>query len=252
MERLKRVGCFFMSLLCGWLLFPVQAESAPLSFPVEISREEKTLELEDVTEILTVCFQALYPEAKYRIVIKTVSSFEKIKLPPGRLSCDIVLSDPARRGGDISLLFLFRMDGREVGKTRVNARVDVLVDAVVTAHFLGRHHGIQPKDIQRVSRSLALLPPDFLTDTEGVFGKRTVIAVNRGEVLRAGMIEEPPLIRRGDRVMLFIENEQIRITTAGEAREEGRRGERIKLVNLSSKREVSGRILDEKKVQVDF
>lgn len=252
MKRLKQARWFFVSLLCGWLLFPVQADSAPLSFPVEIEREGKTLELKDVMEMLTASFQTLYPEARYRIEIKTVSSFDKIRLPSGRLSCDIALPEQARRGGNISPLFLFRMDGREVGKARVNARVDVLVETVAAAHYLGRHHEIRPKDIQRVSRPVALLGPDFLTDMEEAFGKRTMIAVNRGEVLRAGMIEEPPLIRRGDRVTLFVENEQIRITAAGEAREEGRRGERIRLVNLTSKREVSGRVLDEKTVQVDF
>lgn len=222
------------------------------SMTVEINREGRSLELEEVTKILEATFQAFYPEKRYRVEVKAIHAFERIGLPPGTLSCDILLSEQARRGGNISASLLFRINGREVGKTRVSARVDISTDVLVASRYLGKHQEVQEKDVQWMSRSLILLPQDYLSELKEILGKRVTISVNRGEVLRAGIMEEPPLLKRGDRVVLLLENPQIRITALGEAREEGRRGDRIKLLNLSSRKEVTGRVLDVHTVQVDF
>ncbi|MBM4351799.1 MAG: flagellar basal body P-ring formation protein FlgA [Deltaproteobacteria bacterium] len=249
---MKQALCFFIALAFGTFLVPGPGISGQSSLSIEINREGKVLELDEVIKILEAGFQTIYPEKRYRIEIKAIHGYEKIGLPSGGLSCDVLLSEQARRGGNISGLLLFRANGREVGKTRVNGRVGIYTDVVVAAHYLGKHHELQAKDVQWVSRSLSLLPHDFLSEMKEVLGKRMTIAINRGEVLRAGIVEEPPLLRRGDRVMLLAESRQVKITTVGEVREEGRRGDRIKLVNLATRKEVSGRVLDEHTVRVDF
>jgi flagella basal body P-ring formation protein FlgA len=66
------------------------------------------------------------------------------------------------------------------------------------------------------------------------------------------MLEVPPMVRKGDRVTLVVENTHFRITCVGEVKEEGRAGDRIKVTNISSKREVYGRVLDRYTVLVDF
>lgn len=53
-------------------------------------------------------------------------------------------------------------------------------------------------------------------------------------------------------MILLVENDQFKIITYGEVKEEGRKGDRIKLVNSSSKKEVYGRVLSSSTVQVDF
>lgn len=249
---MKQVVCFVIALTLGIFVGPRPGVSGQSSFSIEINREGKSLEPDEIIKILETCFHAFYPERKYRVEVKTIHGYEKIGLPSGTLSCDILFSEQARRGGNISVLLFFRAKGREVGKTRVNARVDIYTDVIAAAHYLSKHHEIQAKDVQWANRSLLLLPHDFLSEMKEVIGKRATIALNRGEVLRTGIIEEPPLVRRGDRVMLLVENGRVKITAAGEAREEGRKGERIKLVNLLSRKEVSGRVLDEHTVQVEF
>jgi flagella basal body P-ring formation protein FlgA len=91
-----------------------------------------------------------------------------------------------------------------------------------------------------------------LTDPREVQGKRITLTVNSQEVLRASMVEIPPLIKKGDRVILIVENEYFTITTFGEAKEDGRKGERVKLMNITSQKEVSGKVLDAHTVHVDF
>jgi len=241
-----------MILLTFSIALDVDTASGQTSLSLEIHREGSLLELEEVVKILEAGFQAIHPSKKYWIEIKSVHQYEKIRLPSGILQCDLLIPETARSGGKVSALLLFRTHGREVGKSRVNATVDIYTDVIVSARYMGRHQDIQTKDLQWMRRSLATLPNDFLSEMKEVLGKRTIIAVNRGEVLRAGMVEEPPLLKKGDRVILVLENPQLKITTFGEVKEEGRRGDRIKLVNLSSRKEVSGRILDGHTVRIDF
>lgn len=249
---MKQTIWILITLLSGVVLASAPGASGQSSFSVEINREGKTLEPGEIVNLLEASFQAMYPEKKYRIEVKAVHGYEKIDLPSGAVSCDIFVSEQARRGGNVSALLFFRTNGREIGKSRANARVDIYTEVIVAAHYLGKHHELQAKDVQWASRSLSLLPHDFLAEMKDVLGKRATLSINRGEILRTRMVEPPPLLRRGDRVMLLVESPEIKITTVGEVREEGRKGDRIKLFNLSSRKEVSGRVLDEHTVLVDF
>jgi flagella basal body P-ring formation protein FlgA len=111
---------------------------------------------------------------------------------------------------------------------------------------------IEAKDLYLTNRNIALFHPDVVTEMTEVLGKRTTLSINNNEILRAGMVEVPPTIKKGDRVILLIENPHIKITTFGESKEEGRRGDRVKLINLSSRKEVYGKVLDANTVRIDF
>jgi flagella basal body P-ring formation protein FlgA len=91
-----------------------------------------------------------------------------------------------------------------------------------------------------------------VTDFEEVVGKRTTLTMNSQEVFRKNMVERSPLVKKGDRITLIVENSHFRITSVGEVQEEGGKGERIRLLNVSSKREVYGRVLDANTAQVDY
>jgi flagella basal body P-ring formation protein FlgA len=82
-------------------------------------------------------------------------------------------------------------------------------------------------------------------------GKRTLVIVKGQEPLRSGLVEVPPLVKKGDLVQVIVDKNNIRVSCLGEIKETGRRGDRVKLVNLSSKRELLGRVVDGGTVQVD-
>lgn len=207
---------------------------------------------ESIVKILKTHFQKIYPEQRYRIEVKELQGYEPVVIPSGILSCGVILPEQARRGGNISGVVVFSIAGQEVRRLRVSARVEIFGEVVSTRHYLKKHHEIQEKDLHLVERNISTLPPDAAMEMDDVLGKRTTLAVNSGEILRPGMIEVPPVIRKGDRVVLLVENNQFRITTLGESKEEGRKGDRVRLVNLSSRKEVYGRVLDGSTVQIEF
>ena len=233
---------------------PHEIYGGPMPNPhqMEVMKEGQGIGSDEIARVLENHFKKVSLYKNRRIEVKEVRCYDKIVLPPGNVSCEVILPDQAHRGGNISVTLLFLINGREVGKARVSARVEIWADVIASRRYLARYHEIQEKDIEWVNRNISIIPPDFLTEMKEVWGRRTAISINQGETIRAGMVEIPPLVKKGDRVILLVESPRFRITTPGEAKEDGRKGEQIRLVNLSSRKEVSGKVLDTNTVQIDF
>jgi flagella basal body P-ring formation protein FlgA len=85
-----------------------------------------------------------------------------------------------------------------------------------------------------------------------VVGKRALRLINTNEVLRIDLVEMPPVVKRNDIVTLVAEKGLLRITAKGEVKENGRRGERIRVINLDSNKEIYARVIDANTVRVEF
>jgi flagella basal body P-ring formation protein FlgA len=238
-------------VFCG-LTLSAYGGTGHLNYPMEIDPRTRTIPPEEIIRILESHLLQMNLEGRYRVEVKDLRHYEKIVLPAGQVSCEVSLPEGAHRGGYVAATLRLLSQGEEVKRLRVTARVDVYADVVVTRQYLKKHHEIREADLQVLSRNLSLLPPDVVTEVKEVLGKRATLSINSNETLRKSMVEEPPLIKKGDRVLLLVESPLFRITAMGESKEEGRRGERVKLLNLSSKREVYGRVLDSKTVAIDF
>lgn len=248
MKALRSLFFLFLVLL----LVVTKGEEAQGQTSNALHPAGRTVEMEEIASVIGAHFQELIQDERKRVEVKEVSGYERIILPSGVLTYEVLLSEQASRGGAISPIIVFSVNGREVKKARFRARVDIYGPVWVASRHLKRHHVIEVGDIQAVRRNLSLLPPDVVTDAQELLRKRTTLTINANEVLRIGMVEVPPLIEKGDQVILLIESDRFRITALGEAREAGRKGDRLKLINLASRKEVYGKVLDAHTVQIDF
>jgi flagella basal body P-ring formation protein FlgA len=147
---------------------------------------------------------------------------------------------------------LFKVNRHLEKKIWATVNIEVLTDMVVTKRPLRRYQMITKNDIHLNKRDLSKMKSNALTTLEEVLGKRTKRAIKTDEVLRRDHIELPPLVRRGDVVSIIAESNGLRITALGEVRKKGCRGERIKVLNLDSKKCIYANVLDSNTVRVDF
>lgn len=122
----------------------------------------------------------------------------------------------------------------------------VLARAVPKGGVLG------PDDLTRKSISGRASPPGALADPREVLGMRAVRALVAGTVLRRDQFKPEPLVQRGQRVQIVLEQGALRIVAPGEALEGGGAGERIRVLNTSSRQVVVARVEDHKSVRVEF
>jgi flagella basal body P-ring formation protein FlgA len=85
-----------------------------------------------------------------------------------------------------------------------------------------------------------------------VVGKRMKHAVKAGTVLLANMVEEPPLIEKGDRVTVVAQSPCLIVTVPGIAQGKGGAGDYIRVRNSMSKKDIVGCIIDASTVRVKF
>lgn len=234
--------------LGGGTAFP---QSAP---PPGEKREggEKYLDRSEVARYLEKQMQRTLGDQRKTVRVKNLQGGERVPLPAGDLSWEARIPDRFYQGGSVPVSLILRAGVDKAREVRFHARVEIYADVVVARNSLRKHRVVEEEDIQVVNKNITPLPGDIVTDLQEVLGKRMTLSVNGQEVLRKSMVEIPPLVKKGDRVTLLAENPSFRITSAGEAREDGRKGDRIRVVNISSKKEVSGRVLDNHTVQVDF
>ena len=252
MERTAWFSWFVIMLGIAIAAITLAEASYATPPPREGARDPQVIEGEDVAGILETHLQKMVNDRRKRVEVREIRGYEKLVFPPGDLSYDIALPDQAGRGGTVSASIRFLINGKEAKKCRVTAQVNIFTDVVVARSFLKKGQIIQEKDLQLVNKNISLLAPDVVTDFEEVVGKRTTLTMNSQEVFRKGMVERAPLVKKGDRITLIVENSHFRITGMGEVQEEGGKGERIRLLNIASKREVYGRVLDANTAQVDY
>jgi flagella basal body P-ring formation protein FlgA len=251
---MKKRSWMFWLVMVGMGIFVLQGAGASPSTPLsqEGIRESQAIESEDVAGILETHIQKMVSDRRKRIEVKEVRGVEKMALPPGTLSYEVFVPDQVYRGGNVSAAILFLINGKEIKKIRVTAQINIFTDVVVARSYLKKNHLIQKSDLQMVNKNISLFAPDVVTDFEEVMGKRTTLTMNSQEVFRKSMVERAPVVKKGDRITLVVENSYFKITTLGEVQEEGGRGDRIRFLNISSKREVYGRILDANTAQIDY
>jgi len=239
---------FLLCLISG----PVPEAFSQPAVLIEGIRPGQPLESAEMAGILENHLHKMIRNPNRKVAIREFRGYEQVIVPRENFSCQVQVTEKAIQGGSISGMMVFFSRGQEIRKIRFSARVEIYADVIIARHFLKKHHEIQADDIQIANKNIAALSQDVITEEKEVLGKRTTLAVNNQEALRLSMLELPPMVNKGDRVILLIENHQFKITAAGEVREVGRKGDRIKLVNLSSKKEVYGKVLDANTVQVDF
>jgi flagella basal body P-ring formation protein FlgA len=219
---------------------------------IEVTRPGRSMERAEVSRILEDHFQKALGDERKTVKVREIQGIDQIMIPPGDLSWEVKAPDRFSQGGYIPVSLILWAQGQKVREVRAQARLEVFAEVVVARNSLRRHQIVEEKDVHLVNRNITQQPGDVVTDLGEVLGKRVNLSVNTQEALRKSMVEVPPLVKKGDRVILVVENTHFKITCMGEVKEEGRAGDRIKVTNISSKREVYGRVLDSSTVLVDF
>jgi flagella basal body P-ring formation protein FlgA len=212
---------------------------------VEISREEIKKISSDY-----IYGKEFWDKNNTRIINIQVSKLRP--LPKGRITYKVIPPKIINGMGTIPLSILFLLDGELYKKVKATVKIKIFKEVVVTKKPLGRYRTITQDDVYMQKMDITNLPNDIITNYKDVLGKRVRRNIWAKVVLRSEYIEFPPLVKRGDTVLIVAETEKMKITALGEVRKSGRRGERVKVINLNSNKRIFARIIDENTVKVDF
>jgi flagella basal body P-ring formation protein FlgA len=188
------------------------------------------------------------PQAEIRF--KNLNLPAPFSLPPGKLEVEVIPADPqivtSRR-----FTMIFRVDGRVEKNIAIRAELEAIAPVVVAAGDLGRGAILSARDLNVVETDLVgLRNPCF--DPEELVGKKLRQTVRLGAPIDRIQVDFPPLIKRGQAVTINLLQGRLLLTAIGEAQQDGREGETIRVRNNSSRKEVLCRVTSTGQVQVEF
>ena len=202
-----------------------------------------SLSVKEAENIIREYVTAHSPWEDAQIKIKNINVPNNLLLSPD-LDYEITASPKSTLIGRTAFSLNIKGDNSPVKTIWISADIEVWVDVVLTARSLKDHQIINSNDVYMGKQNLGDLPAGYLYKPEDTSGKRLKRFIGGNRPVTNDMLEDTPLLKRGDKVFIIAESDTIKVTAVGIASEDGYKDRPVKVVNLQSKREVFGDVID--------
>ena len=155
---------------------------------------------------------------------------------------------------------------RDLGKTTIGVKctgtnawslhvpvtISVYKNVLVASRQLQKGAVLTESDIELKKIDLAKLHYGFFEELKYGAGKKLKRRILAGAVLTPAMLKEPQLIRRGQHITIMAQSGLMIVRMQGKALANGAAGERIKVMNVKSRKKLEGVITSSGEVKVDI
>lgn len=207
----------------------------------------------EIQKAIQVYLTASTPWQADQMEITSTGVLPKLTLHPGPYRLEVQPTTPRATLIGKTLFDVRVYQGDSVRSlSHVEANIKIWVDAVLTAKPVKGGDVLRPGDLYMGKRDLATLANGYLPNIDDLYGKQTKFFVGANLPLLRDNLKETPVFIKGDRVMIVAESEAIRVLTMGEAKESGYQGKMVKVINLQSRKEITGSVDADGTVKVRF
>jgi len=217
---------------------------------IRISMDGQNTDQSLIKKILSEYLDRSEPYISGRYEILSLNSAAFPTLPPGKIEyrfTPIPSSNPAYLTGTI----FFTINGREASRLRITAQIELLMPAIVAASDLPRGHTLSEADLSESWISFALAK-GALTDTSQALGQILKISLRVGSPVRSKDLVENFLVKKGETVTIIAQSGGLKVTTTGQAKQDGALGQTISVINQDSKKTIYAKVIGPSKVEVIF
>ena len=122
----------------------------------------------------------------------------------------------------------------------------VSAQTVVAANAIRARSIIGPQDVALIAETTT----GGITNTDEIIGLEARVNLYAGRVIRASEIGPPAILERNQLVVMTYKTGMLNITTEGRVLERAGAGERVRVMNLSSRKTVTGLVLPDGTIEV--
>jgi len=203
----------------------------------------------ELTRRTRAALAASLPEG---LSLRSLACSRPLTVPAGEVLVEAHLADGARPAGRVALSLELRVGDAPVRRLSLIGQIDGNRPVVVAVREIAPGVAIAAADLRVDSRPASGLPSDCLGELGEVEGRRSLVRLRAGSLLRRGSVAEVPLVNSGAAVTVSTELPGLRVTVHGTARQDGRRGETILVLCAGSTRLVKARVVGPHAVVVDL
>ena len=220
-----KMSIYYAILILFLILFPTFTKAASWDLEETLRTYIKDNFPWDEVEIQDIRFSGEMPdESPERIAVE--------KNPPGK-----------------TVFWLKFSDGNEA---TVTAEVKAFGNVVMNRRALKKGHYLDEGNLYVATMDVTRMPMGTIKDYRGIIGKPLTRSIIANTPIVDDMVEQRTEIKRGHRVILLTNSPGLTITAVGELKEDGYIGEYVRVVNTSSKKIITGMLVDENTVKVEY
>ena len=236
--RLFRLKKEFLRYKIGSALADKDDINLDIQGGLVIKRSAQTIDEKALEEIFREHVKGLSQWPEDRLFFEKIKTPGNIALPEGRLHWDVLEKGGGRVLGNVSLVVSFTVDGKQVRRVSLSGQVSVNLRLIKAGRKIKSGNIISKGDLRLVEENKISLREQTITDMDEVIGMRALRNIQEGQLINPRMFEDPPLVKKGKRVIIKAENKSVRVATIGKVLEDGRKGDQIRVLNVSSGKEV--------------
>ncbi len=186
-----------------------------------------------------------------RVEAASITCPSQIYVPDGGIRLEFSVPRRILLGKRLDVQLSIYSDAGLVRKQWIQAMIDYTARIPVATRDINPFETIHPGDYALEERQLdtvvsKLLDPNFSPD-----GQVTRRLIKLGEMISPYYVAPPILVKLGDHVTIVVKSETFAIQTEGIARGAGRMGDRVSVLNSDTRKILLGRIIGEKKIEVE-
>ncbi len=168
----------------------------------------------------------------------------------GDIRFEVSQIDANKNRGNIQLLVRVFINDKQHLKIPVFFNIRVYEDTVITTRKIGRNTILEPDDLEIRRMETTKLMGLTFDNVEELIGKQAIRTIQPNVPITADLVNNPPLIKKGDFIKVLVQSGNLHIITKGVAKEDGYLGKIIRIKNIDSKKEIYGRVEDTSTVKI--
>jgi flagella basal body P-ring formation protein FlgA len=228
-------------------------EGAVMPPAIQVRQTGVLLKSDEVVAVFQRYIQDHNPYPPKNLSIEVFPLKEAVILPDSRVTLSPLPPKNDKFLGEVTLEMVVTHQGQPIKRLKVSGMVRLKRQVVCANRPLRISDTIGPGDLQILSREVTgLNADDFFTSPDQLVGHILAKSVGPEEIITTRHLSHQPVIKRGDKVNVVLEQDGLEISSKGIAQEQCQLGKTIRLINPNSKKEFQGLVLDARTVRVQL
>ncbi len=147
---------------------------------------------------------------------------------------------------------VFRFEFRKNNSITVTAMIKTFDRVFMSRTALRKDYVLHQDDIYPTLMETCRIPQGAVREENRLIGKPLIHSIVQNMPITDAMVSETPIVKRGHPVVLYVASSGFSIKVMGETSQDAQVGDYVKAINLSSKKTVTGLLVDQDTIQVDY
>lgn len=177
----------------------------------------------------------------------------KDKLLPaseGIIRLEVSQTDANKDRGNVQLVVRILINEKLYVKVPVFFNIRVYEDIVTSNRKIDRNDILTLDNLVINRVETTKLAGLTFANIEDLLGKRAIRALSPNAPITAEIVDNPPAIKKGDFIKIFVQTGNLHVVTKGVAKEDGYLGKIIRIKNIDSNKELYGMVEDSSSVKI--